>query len=31
MVEKFYLDEMKRMANVKVQRLRNGNIGIMGS
>jgi len=29
MVEKFSLDEIKRMANVKVQGLRNWNIGIM--
>jgi hypothetical protein len=31
MVEKFSLDEMKRMANIKVQVLRNWNIGIMWS
>jgi hypothetical protein len=31
MVEKFSLDEIKRMANVKVQGLRNWNIGIMWS
>jgi hypothetical protein len=30
-VEKFYLDEIKRMANVKVQGIRNSNIGIMWS
>jgi hypothetical protein len=29
MVEKFSLDEIKRMANVKVQGIRNWNIGIM--
>jgi len=31
MVEKFFLDEIKRMANVKVQGIRNWNIGIMWS
>jgi hypothetical protein len=30
-VEKFSLDEKKRMANVKVQGIRNSNIGIMWS
>jgi len=30
MVGKFFLDEIKRMANVKVQGIRNWNIGIMG-
>ena len=31
MVEKFSLDEIKRMVNVKVQGLRNWNIGIIWS
>jgi hypothetical protein len=31
MVEKFSLDEIKRMVNVKVQGIRNWNIGIMWS